>query len=75
MISAPYVSLLHPAKPGIRKIHFFHIFQTLKDPICGEIAAFPSAMSERAMRAFRYRLVESIANDGHQLGDIIFETR
>ena len=48
--------------------------QALKDAICQEIASIPPAMTERVMRAFRNRLEECIANDGHHLGDIIFKT-
>jgi hypothetical protein len=57
-------------KPGIRHIHFF---QALKDAIRREIAAIPPAMTERVMRAFRNRPEECIADDGHHLGDIIFQ--
>jgi hypothetical protein len=49
--------------------------QALKDAIGWEIAAIPPAMTEGVMRAFRNRLGECIANDGHHLGDIIFKTR
>jgi hypothetical protein len=48
--------------------------QALKDAIRRETAAIPPAITERVMRAFRNRLEESIANDGHHLGDIIFKT-
>jgi len=48
--------------------------QALKDAIRREIAAILPAMTERVMRAFRNRLEECIANDGHHLGDIIFKT-
>jgi hypothetical protein len=61
-------------KPGIRHIHFFHFFQALKDAIRRITAAVPPAMPERVMRAFRNRLEEFIANDGHHLEDIIFKT-
>ena len=60
-------------KPGICHIHFFHFFQALKNAIRQKIAANPLAMTERDMRAFRNRLEECIANDGHHLGDIIFK--
>jgi hypothetical protein len=48
--------------------------RTLKDAIRRETAAIPPAMTERVMRAFRNRLEESIANDGHNLGGIIVKT-
>jgi hypothetical protein len=48
--------------------------QALKDAIRQEIAAFPHTMTERIMRAFRNRLEECIANDGHHFGDKIFKT-
>ena len=48
--------------------------QALKDAIRREIAALPPAMTERVMRAFRNRLEEFIANNGHHLGDINFKT-
>ena len=48
--------------------------QAPKDDIRREIAAIRPAMTERVMRAFRKRLEECIANDGHHLGDIIFKT-
>jgi hypothetical protein len=50
------------------------IFQALKDTIRREIAAIPTAMTERVMQASRNRLEECITNDGHHLGDIIFKT-
>jgi hypothetical protein len=49
--------------------------QALKAAIRRGIAAIPPAMIERVMRAFRNCLEEFIANDGHHLGDIIFNTR
>jgi len=55
--------------------HQLENLQALKDAIRREIAAIPPAMTERVMRAFRNRLEECIANDGHHLGDIIFKTR
>jgi hypothetical protein len=58
-------------QPGIRHIH---LFQALNDVIRREITAIPPAMTEQFMRAFRNRLEECIANDGHHLGDIIFKT-
>ena len=61
-------------KPRISHILLFHLIQALKDAICREIAAIPPVMSERVMGAFRNRLEECIANDGHDLGDIIFKT-
>jgi hypothetical protein len=48
--------------------------QALKDAIRWEIAALPPAMTKRVMQAFRNRLEEYIANDGHHLGYIIFKT-
>jgi hypothetical protein len=48
--------------------------QAPKDTICREIKAIPPAMTERVMRAFRNRLKEYIAKDGHHLGGIIFKT-
>jgi len=47
--------------------------QARKDAIHREIA-IPPAMTERVMQAFRNRLKDCIANDGHHLGDIIFKT-
>jgi hypothetical protein len=48
--------------------------QAPKDAIRWEISAIPPEMTERVMRAFRNRLEEFIANDGHHLGDINFKT-
>jgi hypothetical protein len=45
--------------------------QALKDAIRRDIAAIPPAINEIFMRAFKNRLEECIANDGHHLGDII----
>jgi len=59
---------------GYLKSKVYTHLQALKDATHREIAAIPPAMTERVMRAFRNRLEECIANDGHHLGDKIFRT-